>query len=446
MLNLELKDCRSTIVGYHQQPEALIQAVGELDAQFKSNSVDVISLADYRQRDEYESPVSYDIESYTTLHGHTVVDKCRFEASHYIGRYRKGDVTITINPRYGNDIFNYIVGYAANVYIPDGASDVSFGHQANSYWQIALLWRAMLEKALRNAQIPKQYQRVTKNQRYFRGRLDVTKHLRTNMFDSSRFYCTYEKLSMDNVINRTVRTVYKILCLKGLSDVVGEFENYDKRLAAFGVLDDVDLDDIRGVRYTRLTDAYRPMMAISAIILNHRNASDSKASDEKGFSYFIDLAELWELYLLRVLQRHLPKDYCVYSLNKTKGDYLLRGNMREIRPDILIEREGTVVAIIDAKYKGYQRLGSTSMQGVSREDLYQMATYLYHYGQPDCRVVGILSSPTHDEDGDIHQLSRNCSHAIGLVNLSIDGKSVAEIRKEEQRYAERIMQAINSKK
>ena len=56
--------------------------------------------------------------------------------------------------------------------------------------------------------------------------------------------------------------------------------------------------------------------------------------------------------------------------------------MREIRPDIIIEKNGRKAMIIDAKYKKYSTFGFTSknFQAVSRDDLYQMIAYLYHYG------------------------------------------------------------------
>lgn len=440
---INLKDCESIVIGSHQQPEAVIAAIGELARQFESNSVDVVSLHSYRKRDCGEVPISYEILSCATMQGRTVVDNCRVEASHYIGRYANGKVAISVEPRYGADVVNYIVGYAANVYIPSGTAPASLDSPAGSDWQIALLWKAMLEKALVNAQIPKQYKRVTKNQRYFRGRLNVARHLRANMFDSSRIYCTYDKLSMDNTINRTVRAVYKTLIAKGLSSVVGEFDEYDKRLAAFGVIDDVEVDDLQNVNYTRLTEAYKPLMKISAIILKHRNVSDSESGGD-SFSYFIDMAELWEMYLLKVLQRHLQDDYVIYSPNETSGDYLLDGAMREVRPDILVEKDGQVVAIIDAKYKGrYRQFGGTSSEGVSREDLYQMTAYLYHYSSPDSKVVGIFTAPVSCPDNDVHRLSHNPNHAIGLVNLNIDGKTIAEIRAEEEKYVQKIKAAIN---
>lgn len=104
-----------------------------------------------------------------------------------------------------------MIGYATNLYLPIGASDVSINTQNNSYWLIALLWKAMLNKALTTGQIPKGYEIITRNQKNYRERLSLYKHIHANLCDASRFYCTYKKLSMDNTINRTIRATYQIL-------------------------------------------------------------------------------------------------------------------------------------------------------------------------------------------------------------------------------------------
>lgn len=242
------------------------------------------------------------------------------------------------------------------------------------------------------------------------------------MADASRFYCEYKKLSMDNVINRTVRTVYSILKSKGVAAIVGEFEAYDKFLESMGVMDCLNGEqEIENVRYTRLTESYKPVMELSKTILsNNRAESEGQSGKMSEVSYFIDIAELWEMYLLKLLQNNLPSEYLVYSPNINSNEHLLEGNMREIRPDIIIERDGRVVMIIDAKYKNYSQFGRTSQYGVQRDDLYQMTTYLYHYGKENQTIMGVFTSPVACSENDIHTFSGNRNHRIGLVNLNIE--------------------------
>ena len=159
-------------------------------------------------------------------------------------------------------------------------------------------------------------------------------------------------------------------------------------------------------------------------------------------SYFTAIADLWEMYLLKLLQNNLPSEYVVYSPNVNSNAHLLEGNMREIRPDIMIERDGRVVMIIDAKYKNYNQFGRTSQYGIQREDLYQMTTYLYHYGNESQPIMGIFTSPVDCAGNDIHTFSENRNHRIGLVNLNIES-AVDDVEKLHESDAEYISKLIN---
>lgn len=433
---------------YHEQCAAYMNTVDRLQHQIAAGQLEIVNLQTYNPRSEIESPVWYEIKSYSEKKsGYKVVNECQFYSSHYIGRYSHEGYAIIINPRFGNT-FNYLVSYASNIYIPYGESEISFNSQNNSYWLIALLWKAMLNRALTTGQIPKEYITVTKNQKNYHGRLTIAKHIRANLCDATRFYCSYKKLSMDNTINRVIRSIYIILKSKGLSSLVAEFEAYDKYLCSMGVgAEVVDVHEIDDIRYTRLSAPYKPVMELSRTILaNHKAESSNDKSVNSDVSYFIDIAELWEMYLLKLLQNNLPSDYYVYSPNTGFGDSLLEGGMREIRPDIIIEKNGRVLMIIDAKYKDYTQFGKSALFGVNREDLYQMTTYLHHYGKEDQSIIGLFTSPFPCSEDDVHAYSHNKNHRIGLVNLDIVSvdDNIELLHKNEQVYLDNITKILAS--
>lgn len=433
---------------YHEQCAAYMNAVDQLHKQIEAGEVEIVSLQTYNPRLDIQTPVWYEVKSYGEKRGYKVVDECVFFSSHYIGRYTHNGYAIVVEPRFGN-IFNYLVNYATNIYIPNGENDVSFIAEHNSYWLIALLWKAMLNKALIEGQIPKEYQVETKNRKNYRGHLVMAKHIHANLCDATKFFCSYKKLSMDNTINRTIRTVYNVLSNLNLKTIVSEFEAYDKYLCSMGVIPEIsDVKEICNIRYTRLNAPYKPVMELSRTILSNYKAESSDSNSSKnGISYFIDIAELWEMYLLKLLQNNLPPKYHVYSPNTGLGDHLLENRMREIRPDIIIEKDGRVMIIIDAKYKYYKQFGSTSNYGVSREDLYQMTTYLHHYGKDDVGIVGLFTAPFACRDNDLHTFSQKKNHRIGLVNLNIvdTDNNIELLHRSEAEYISninRILEAI----
>lgn len=448
MNQLELKD--SIIDGIepwnvnYKNASDFIHAIEELKKQFASGKIDCIHLCNYGNFELGESPINVAISSYTKLHNSRVPDKCSFSTSHYIGFYGDLNVSIRIVPRFG-DLFSYFLGYAANVFLPVGESGLS-PSGGNAYWLLAILWKSLLNNALTTGQIPKIYIEERKNINNYRGRLDFHQNIMKNLVDQSKFFCVYRKLSMDNTINRAVRHTYRVLKEKGLNNVLADMAAFDQRLESFGVKDNIsELKELDNIRYTRMNAVYKPVVNICRTIIRNE-ASSFEGGDRKNFSYMIDVAELWELYLLRLLQRNLSSEYYVYSPNAVAGSFLLEGDLRSIRPDILIEKDNRVVLIIDAKYKHYSHIGKTasSYASVQRDDLYQMNTYLYHYGKGRS-LAGIFTSPVAETEQNLHRYANNPNHRIGVVNLDIKscGNDMEKIHAAENLYIDRIKRILS---
>jgi 5-methylcytosine-specific restriction enzyme subunit McrC len=312
------------------------------------------------------------------------------------------------------------------------------------------------------SQIPKEYTTNEKNSSNFKGQLKISQHIKHNLVDKSKFYCKYRKLTMDTLINQTIRYTYKLLMQKQnhLSGLLRNIAEYDAMLQSFGVENkDIFLSEIKKIRYSKLNFHYKKVMELSSLIIKSESIkSDSSLSNNNSFSYFLDIAELWENYLLKVLQRNLP-EYYIYSPNEEGGEYLLEDSdrkIRQIRPDIMIKKDGKVVAILDAKYKSYNQIGQYANcekfpYFVSRDDLYQMSTYLYHYADSNEKVIGLFVSAVEDE-GKIEFFSKNKNHSIGVLNLDIkqfdkkddekDNFSRDKIKEEEIRFIEKIKKVL----
>ncbi len=431
----------------YRNATAYIRAVQELNAQFDSGKIECIHLCNYGKMDVDEHPIDVSISSYTTLNNNPVPDRCRFFTSHYIGYYGDSEVAFKIEPRFGS-LFSYFLSYASNIFVPSGEVDTSRSKE-NPFWLIALLWRSLLNNALTTGQIPKNYIVQNKNLGNVRGKIDVRKNIKFNLINQSNFFCSYRELSMDNTINRAIRHTYRLLKRNGLTSLLSDFAQYDERMASMGVADHVtNIEELDRIRYTKMNAVYQPVINICKAIIKN-DLSGAGEGQKKNISYIVDISELWEVYLLRLLQRNLSSEYYVYSPNVGSGDYLLDNNMREIRPDILIERKGKVILVIDAKYKRYYQIGrnGSSRVNVQRDDLYQMNTYLYHYGH-NAQITGVFTSPVAEYDTDLHAYIGNPNHRIGLVNLDIEScnDNLDLIRNAERLYVSRIRKILDEYK
>jgi 5-methylcytosine-specific restriction enzyme subunit McrC len=150
--------------------------------------------------------------------------------------------------------------------------------------------------------------------------------------------------------------------------------------------------ELERVRYTPITLPFK-----QAALLSHRIASrlGYSATDEAGNAegILVDVAELWELFVLNCARRAVPAALRVeHGTTLGRRDFLLRSKaadrgMGRLKPDLLVLGRDGATAVIDAKYK---RLAFSPERpsGVDQADLYQLAAYASRY-EPE-RVAALV--------------------------------------------------------
>jgi 5-methylcytosine-specific restriction enzyme subunit McrC len=159
------------------------------------------------------------------------------------------------------------------------------------------------------------------------------------------------------------------------------------------------------LRYTPITEGYRSAVDLSLSILTQRPRAPATGGEAKAYGILLDMAEIWELYVAKLLHIGLP-GWRVAHTGRTKMHFrwLLTGAGGEtfgsLRPDILIlDTRDRCLGIADAKYKT-TRFNASNTTGVLREDLYQLAAYLSGFGEPDKQLDGFLIYPD-DPEGQV---------------------------------------------
>lgn len=416
----------------------MLKTVSYLADLFEQGEIEVLSLGGGEPRNIERPPVSWHIDSYRSSYSALAPDKITFTASRYVGVFSDVENSIEIGPRFGDEIFSHILGYATGVYLAPGTGNLSM-QASGAAWLSCMLWKGLLSRALAQGDVPKEYKAVQGNLRHFRGKLLLQKHISQNITDASRFYCSYRRLSSDTAINRTILATALHLIKTAPAALTRGLRPLADNLVLQGVhSQSFSTGEIDRINYTRLNIRFRPLMSLSRAILKGNDASTDSDHDSTK-SFFIDMAELWEEYLLAVLKRGLAEEYRVYSPNHAGGEWLLENGHRQIRPDIIIEKQGRPIAIIDAKYKDYTHLGrydtKTDPLAVSRDDLYQMTTYLHHY-QP---IFGLFVSPVAQTDHYLHPFTNSPNQKIGLLNLDIENcGSLQNLQNMEEAFIKRV--------
>lgn len=154
--------------------------------------------------------------------------------------------------------------------------------------------------------------------------------------------------------------------------------------------------EIDRVRLTPITAGFRPLAELSTRIANRRGLSSNASDVGECKGVLLDVAELWELYVLSVLRSAWPKSDVRHGTHETESRHALLKNDRGeslgfLKPDAVVVRNEKTSAVIDAKYK---RLWPTQWNSSpQREDMYQLAAYLGRYGDSTSSIHGALIYP-----------------------------------------------------
>ncbi len=141
--------------------------------------------------------------------------------------------------------------------------------------------------------------------------------------------------------------------------------------------------ELARVRYTPITRPFE-----HAAQLSHRIASrlgygvSDKGGRDEGI--LIDVAELWELFVLNCLRRALPPHLQLeHGTRADRGDCFMQNvdgtkEIGRLKPDLLVREGERAFAVLDAKYKRLQD-SPQRPRGIEPADLYQIAAYALRY-------------------------------------------------------------------
>lgn len=222
------------------------------------------------------------------------------------------------------------------------------------------------------------YRTVREQQRYLRGRLDVTLQLRQPPGRQHLFQIEHDVFDADRPENRLLRTALNRVCRltrdPGNWRLSNELTTY---LAPVPSSRDV-ASDFRRWRDDRLMAHYRPVRPWCSLILSEQTPL-SVLGEWHGASLLFPMEKVFERYVEACLRCTLPTDATLTP--SASSQYLCTHKSQPwflLKPDFLVHG-GTNHWVLDTKWKRLDAsLGdSTDKYGLSQADFYQ----LYAYGQ-----------------------------------------------------------------
>ena len=340
-----------------------------------------------------------------------------------IGCVRFGNLELEVTSRFGNYFLQYIIT-DADGFVPiselGGETDLPSGYQ----WLLAFLWSSRLRRAYRLG-MPKKYLTECETLGFIRGEISPVDYYVSGTI--GKWKCTYRNLSYNTLAAELICAAYHIIrtkaeCAFACSGVHNIYQTFmqatiGKRSRRKELLDVPYFTNSFYMEYNRVID-------LSKLILRYWGSEYSGADDSEAI--FFDVAMLFEFYVRKLLIRN------GFSMRR-KEDTLhyiptipMTGNYsRKLIPDLVFELSHGI-GVFDVIYKSYD-----TKYGVSRDDLFQLHTYIGQYGnETSVSVCGFvypikesrrrtLRSPENTEQvvllKQIRQQNKDIPFAVGFI-------------------------------
>jgi 5-methylcytosine-specific restriction enzyme subunit McrC len=218
-----------------------------------------------------------------------------------------------------------------------------------------------------------------------RGRLDVVRQFTSLATNAQVLACRFDARSPDIALNQIMKVAVKSLSLISRSPA------NQRRLRELDfVYDDIANVPPKALNWDavvidRTNARWRELVQLARLLLA-RQFQDSSLGRRAGFSLLFEMNTLFEEYIARILRRSLAgtefsirvqggRRFCLKDVANGEQRFMTK-------PDILVERAGKVVLVIDTKWKRLSARIDDPKQGVSQGDVYQMMAYGQVYQCP----------------------------------------------------------------
>lgn len=359
---------------------------------------------------------------------------------------------IIIHPRFGNTQLFRMLEEVYNIRLPQSNNNLEKQTEYKYLIKkiISFLWLNLLSKANKHG-IPKNNSIKIQKGATIIGKFDIRKSI-LPIYTEEKIISKFHEKTPNKTITSILKNAHRIL--KAEYHLTNEMISMSSKNAIEQIytskIDNrfISENDYTKIQYRDIYLSYKPIVDLSWDIIKKKNFSNSEDNNKQGLSFFIDVAEIWEMYLRSILKRRFLKDGWIIRNDKI-STYKDKDFSRTLIPDIVLEK-GNDVMVWDAKYKRMEFV----YFDYDRADFFQIHTYITYFKQSKNVVAGGLLYPLSKEFDSYRQL-RNKANSLyaeekNNIQFVVDGIDYSnltdeKIKYEEVNFLDRISAIINNK-
>ena len=236
------------------------------------------------------------------------------------------------------------------------------------------------------------YINKSENIYYFKGKLDLTNHIKYN-FIENRFFMNFDEFSVSSIENCLIK-----LALEKIKNISSDMENKAKIYQLLVYFENIESSGMipahlfRKLLIDRKNGFYKKSLDLAKFFLLDESPYSVFYNDEREITgLFFPMEIIYESYIANKLKEVIDNKFSIkiqdnsYKIfNKCEvGGKEVKNNITffKLKPDIVVEKEKEVI-ILDTKWKELKSSKENEIIynfGISKEDIYQMITYIHVY-------------------------------------------------------------------
>lgn len=285
------------------------------------------------------------------------------------------------------EILEYVETFNENIY-----ENLEIGNQDMPILEIFVSnFINEVEKILKKGLI---YSYINKSENilYFKGKLDLPNHIKHNIIEN-RFFMNFDEFSINSMENCLLK-----LALEKIKNISSDMENKAKIYQLLVHFDDIQTSGMipahlfRKLLIDRKNGFYKKSLDLAKFFLLDESPYSVFYNDEREITgLFFPMEIIYESYIANKLKEVIDNKFSIkiqdnsYKIfNKCEvGGKEVKNNITffKLKPDIVVEKEKEVI-ILDTKWKELKSSKENEIIynfGISKEDIYQMITYIHVY-------------------------------------------------------------------
>lgn len=332
----------------------------------------------------------------------------------YIGKlffnYNNKEYCFEVIPRFGNAAVMQLLEEIFNIKLAHSKSKSNLENKVHNELikkLISIIWVKQLSKANVHG-LPKNRSKIEHKGLTVKGRIDIRKTV-LPLYNESLIISNSIEKQTDPTIVAILHKAYKILVkdyflsqnmlTDGVKEVINSAAGYKYK--------SITKNQYQSIKYGSMYANYKAIVDFSWQIIQRKNNNISQEqSKDTNDALFLDMAEIWESYLMNILRKkYRIGGWRVYS--SKFNIYRNKDFSRGLIPDIILEKDNKVV-VLDAKYKRM----TTNYRDYDREDFFQIHTYGAFMQSQNKKVLGLGLIYPLLESFDQPQIESNFSHTL----------------------------------